>query len=504
MCLIPGAGAIAQEPWLVVINGTHQLYSLVMVAIGNGWTAAAYTDGNNLRISLVEANGEIHHGDSCYIDNMYSPRSITVLPQGFLVVTVSINGWGSSGQLYWEVFNLSGRWQRQLVISQSERMSTNLTAITTVQVLGDTALVPVDDFFELKIQRVNLNTWEVLDGPHGASIAPRQLWGMYGGGAAVDGNNHCWVLSDCNSLVTIGVDGATLRTWQGIYSDFNSSPTICGNSYYVLGVIGDGWYNHMALQRHLFNGATAVAETLENNRVFNLWGHQLLTVENSVYLGYRNISCGVAEDLFCVRNHSFDQGLSPEIKLRNVGCYSQTALRLAFIEELGLIAVLSEKDDLNDQNQDIYLQSVTSNGQLGSPFGTWIGQLNFEGTLNLTTDGVIGWTDIDGNVRIQSLGYIPDAINRPGQTPINFQLLEVFPNPFNVTATIVYRLAKAATTSIVVYDLTGRRVMKLLSSWQVAGEHRLTWSGRDLPSGLYLLRLQTPYHSMTQKVVLLK
>jgi len=59
------------------------------------------------------------------------------------------------------------------------------------------------------------------------------------------------------------------------------------------------------------------------------------------------------------------------------------------------------------------------------------------------------------------------------------------------------------------FDLRGRRVRRLVDSTQSAGLHRVIWDGRDdagrqLASGVYLLRLGVPHGSLTRKMILLR
>ena len=93
--------------------------------------------------------------------------------------------------------------------------------------------------------------------------------------------------------------------------------------------------------------------------------------------------------------------------------------------------------------------------------------------------------------------------------PSGFRLNPPAPNPFNPSTRVSFTLDAAGTADLSVYDLQGRRVRRLLNGPLPAGEHVLTWNGRDdagrrAPGGFYLVRLTTPgLAPVSRKVVLL-
>ena len=76
-------------------------------------------------------------------------------------------------------------------------------------------------------------------------------------------------------------------------------------------------------------------------------------------------------------------------------------------------------------------------------------------------------------------------------------MLSSWPNPFNPSTTLVFSLPAAGWVKLTVYDVSGRRVRTLVDGLMVAGEHQLSWDGRDdhatdLPSGVYFAHLVLP------------
>jgi hypothetical protein len=84
------------------------------------------------------------------------------------------------------------------------------------------------------------------------------------------------------------------------------------------------------------------------------------------------------------------------------------------------------------------------------------------------------------------------------------------PNPFNPTTEVRFSLAREERATLAVYDVAGRRVRRLFEGRVAPGTvQRALWDGRDaqgrpLPSGIYLLRLDSPSWRESRKMVLLR
>jgi choice-of-anchor B domain-containing protein len=84
------------------------------------------------------------------------------------------------------------------------------------------------------------------------------------------------------------------------------------------------------------------------------------------------------------------------------------------------------------------------------------------------------------------------------------------PNPLQRSTTIELQLPQAGAASLDVYDVTGRRVARLLGGERIAsGTHRVQWEGRDddgnrVVPGVYLIRLSTPAGEATRKIAVVR
>ncbi|HBC46272.1 MAG TPA: hypothetical protein DEO84_00550 [candidate division Zixibacteria bacterium] len=101
------------------------------------------------------------------------------------------------------------------------------------------------------------------------------------------------------------------------------------------------------------------------------------------------------------------------------------------------------------------------------------------------------------------------GINQTGTTdhnnfPSSFSLSRAYPNPFNAQTTINYSLDQAGPVSIAVYNIVGQRVTTLINGIEQAGEHKVVWDAKDVPSGIYFAQLETAEKSESIKMVLLK
>ncbi len=99
--------------------------------------------------------------------------------------------------------------------------------------------------------------------------------------------------------------------------------------------------------------------------------------------------------------------------------------------------------------------------------------------------------------------------NAQGSRPV---LLQNAPNPFNASTVISFlipfRLTNEATR-LSIYNLTGQLVRVLQSDAQQAGEHRLSWDGRDdlgrqVASGVYIYRLNVGEWAVHRRMLLLR
>ncbi len=85
--------------------------------------------------------------------------------------------------------------------------------------------------------------------------------------------------------------------------------------------------------------------------------------------------------------------------------------------------------------------------------------------------------------------------DRPTPAIKSFELLQNFPNPFNPTTTIAFRISKNANVTLKIFDTVGRDVRTLVNGNKTPGTHQVEWDGKNqrgqsVASGTYFYRLE--------------
>ena len=93
--------------------------------------------------------------------------------------------------------------------------------------------------------------------------------------------------------------------------------------------------------------------------------------------------------------------------------------------------------------------------------------------------------------------------------PIQYALHQNYPNPFNPITTISYDIPKHSYVSIIIYDMMGREITRLVEQNQSSGFKSVLWNatdkyGKKVSAGLYLYKIQTGEYIDTKKMILLK
>jgi len=96
--------------------------------------------------------------------------------------------------------------------------------------------------------------------------------------------------------------------------------------------------------------------------------------------------------------------------------------------------------------------------------------------------------------------WVADA----SDVPSRFELYQNYPNPFNPATTIAFDLPTPGVARLVVYDVLGREVTRLVNEALPAGRHEVVLDAWALPSGIYVYRLAFGGMSLTRKMTVLK
>jgi hypothetical protein len=104
----------------------------------------------------------------------------------------------------------------------------------------------------------------------------------------------------------------------------------------------------------------------------------------------------------------------------------------------------------------------------------------------------------------RTTGTIKIGLGADSPTSQPVKLIGNFPNPFEKTSTIAYRVEEAQPLTLTVWDLSGKQIATLADGMHDPGYYEQTLSGGDLPSGTYFARLETTEGVQSHRMVLLK
>ncbi len=86
----------------------------------------------------------------------------------------------------------------------------------------------------------------------------------------------------------------------------------------------------------------------------------------------------------------------------------------------------------------------------------------------------------------------------------DYKLYQNFPNPFNPTTKISYKIKKEGTVSLSVYNLVGQEVALLVYEKQSPGNYEIEFDASELTSGVYLYKLQINGFTSVKRMTVIK
>ncbi|MBD3286627.1 T9SS type A sorting domain-containing protein [candidate division WOR-3 bacterium] len=89
------------------------------------------------------------------------------------------------------------------------------------------------------------------------------------------------------------------------------------------------------------------------------------------------------------------------------------------------------------------------------------------------------------------------------EEPLSFGLDAIKPNPFAHRTSVSFSVAKAASVSVKVYDVSGKLVETLADGTFSAGSHKVKWNA-DVAPGVYFVRFLTPSFDAVEKVMVIR
>jgi hypothetical protein len=90
------------------------------------------------------------------------------------------------------------------------------------------------------------------------------------------------------------------------------------------------------------------------------------------------------------------------------------------------------------------------------------------------------------------------------EIPKDFALKQNYPNPFNPVTYIEFDISEHSYVNIIIYDIAGREIEKLVNQKLAAGKYKTEWNAENFSSGVYYCKLESGGFMETKKLVLAK
>jgi len=106
--------------------------------------------------------------------------------------------------------------------------------------------------------------------------------------------------------------------------------------------------------------------------------------------------------------------------------------------------------------------------------------------------------DFDGSYKFSTETNIEVSL------PAEFNLEQNFPNPFNPSTIISYSIANKSNVLLSVYNILGEQIATLVNEVKDAGNYKIEFNALNLPSGIYVYRLDADQYTSSRKMILVK
>lgn len=117
----------------------------------------------------------------------------------------------------------------------------------------------------------------------------------------------------------------------------------------------------------------------------------------------------------------------------------------------------------------------------------------------------LGWASVGGRIINTTNGGTYVAIEPiSNNIPNDYMLFQNYPNPFNPFTSIEFELPIVDNIVIMVHDILGREVNKVIEGRLKAGKYRFEFDGSALSSGIYFYTIYYSKGKITKKMILSK
>jgi hypothetical protein len=127
-----------------------------------------------------------------------------------------------------------------------------------------------------------------------------------------------------------------------------------------------------------------------------------------------------------------------------------------------------------------------------------------------TSDGkliTVGYSEVQAenyDLWLMKIALDPALSVQNKLIPAPFQLYQNHPNPFNTSTTISYKVTKASSIKLELFNVDGSGMLQIFEKHRQPGAYQWEWNPENLDSGIYFYRLHNSEGAITKKMILLK
>lgn len=125
--------------------------------------------------------------------------------------------------------------------------------------------------------------------------------------------------------------------------------------------------------------------------------------------------------------------------------------------------------------------------------------------INTQTNTITLSSDVASNfIIITGTTVVTDTQDENNQVPNEYALAQNYPNPFNPSTTINYSITEDGFVKLAVYNMLGEEVAIIVNETQKAGNYDIAFNAVNLPSGVYVYRIESAKFTAARKMLLIK
>ena len=256
------------------------------------------------------------------------------------------------------------------------------------------------------------------------------------------------------------------------------------------------WYGPLEISNESTNSLTNYCISFSSNDIYANWTYWPL---NNLY-----------------KSHYDSAPLAPEdyvLSIHQVGNNKYPKLTWS----------LNNEPDVRNKTSNAYkIERRTRNSGLGA-WSVWSNIANLGGTVSTYIDYSIntaGGGDKEAEYRITAIDignnqspqqsvviiYGMGGLDKISSIDnvIEYELNQNYPNPFNPSTKISYSIKEDGFVTLKVYDILGVEIATLVNEPKTAGSYEAEFNAAQLPSGMYIYKLQSGAFTDVKKMMLTK